>query len=495
MVHAPNRTRVRGGQLARSVGLLMIALAAGGGVGLVSATLPRSAVLIGLAALAGLLLLMWFAAWLGRLDDCVSYSPLLRFGLASGFAGLVAVTLISVHIHGGVEVADALFVLSAACLGMAAVVERRWLTLTPPYLVFSGVLLLASGITAATADPVGGVSSDLGKALEFALALILTPLLVGAISSSPARLAVAGAAWSASVLINGVVALLDYTLNTGIGHFFAGRGYVGRQTGLTLQPNDLGIVAAMVIPYAIAQVTVLAKTMRSRVFYGSVLVAALVAIMISGSRAALLAAVVVVILCPIVSPPMRTRVGVGILAVAALVPLLALAGASASSPNLVAVNRLFSLSSAENGANSTRLFLYRQALDSAVAHPLTGVGFSVVRYATDIYLQVLQAGGVPALVAFLWFVFGTLALGIRLCRAYPIDAPQRILASAFTLSFMVWLIEGVVQNDIYNRYLFVPVGFLIGMEFQRRRAAQATEEATMEGTLLPTPHASNVHLQ
>jgi hypothetical protein len=26
-----------------------------------------------------------------------------------------------------------------------------------------------------------------------------------------------------------------------------------------------------------------------------------------------------------------------------------------------------------------------------------------------------------------------------------------------------------VQNDIYNRYLFVPVGLLIGLEFQRRR--------------------------
>lgn len=460
---------MRGGQAVRSAGPLALALSAGGGVGLASATLPHSTVYIGLAALAGVLVLMWITAWLGRLDECAEYSALLRFGLATGMAGLAGVTLISIRLRGSLEVTDGLFVLSAACLAMAAVVERRWLTLTPPYLVFSGALLLASGITAATANPLGGVRSDVGIAFEFSFALVLTPLLVGALSSSPARLAIAGAAWSASVLINGVVALFDYTLNTGIGHFFAGRAYAGRQTGLTLQPNDLGIVAAMVLPYAIAQVTVLAKTTRSRVFYGSVLVAAIAAIMISGSRASLLAAVIVVILCPIVSPPMRSRAGAAILGAAALLPLVAIAGAGSISQHLVAVNRFSALQSQQDAANSTRLFLYRQALDAAAAHPLTGVGFSVVRVATDIYLQVLQAGGVPALIAFLWFVFGTLALGIRLARAYPVDAPQRILASAFTLSFAVWLIEGLVQNDIYNRYLFVPVGLLIGLEFQRRR--------------------------
>jgi O-antigen ligase len=468
--------------------ILVAALAAGGGVGLAAATLPHPTVIGAAVALGGVLGLMWFASWLSRLDDGLSLSPLARFGFALGVSGLVAVTLISVRIHGGLEVADALFVLAAGCLGMVAVVERRWFTFTPPYLVFSGSLLLASGVVAATANSGGGATSNLGKALEFAAALVFTPALVSALSSSPARLAVAGAAWSASVLINGIVALLDYTLNTGIGHAFAGRAYAGRQTGLTQHPNDLGIIAAMIVPYAIAQVAGLARTARARLFYAAVLASAAVGIMISGSRAALLATVVVVILAPVVNPALRNRVSGALLAVAVIVPAFVLAGATVTNPHLVALDRIVSLSSADNATNSTRIFRYSQALDAAAAHPLTGVGFSVVRYATNIYLQVLQAGGIPAIVAFLWFVFGTLTLGIRICRSYSAQDPRRILAAALMLSFGVWLIEGFVQNDIYNRYLFIPVGLLIGMEAERRRASVIATQREI-GTEPVTPLA------
>jgi hypothetical protein len=115
------------------------------------------------------------------------------------------------------------------------------------------------------------------------------------------------------------------------------------------------------------------------------------------------------------------------------------------------------------GYDNGRLELYAEALSDFLARPLTGHGFSQIRDALNIYLQLLQAGGLIALSAFSLFTVGSLRLGWRLAHEPVLSGSMRSLAVALTVSVLVWLQEGLVQNAIYDRYLYVPAGLLLAM--------------------------------
>ena len=469
-------TRSEPQHLIRTGALGLCALAAGACVGALGAQLSsrNTAAILGAAAIA--VIVGVAAHHTARVMQADELSPLVRLGFVSGLCGLVFITLIAVHITSGVQVADALLLTSAACIGVASAVEGRRLAIAPPYLVMSALGLLIMGMVAAV-DAGAGVGSNLVKAVEFSGALLLTPILVACLAGSRRRMNLVLLAWSASVVINGAVGILDDSAHLSIGAAIAGRQYAGRQAGLTLQPNDLGVICAMIMPIALTKVMTLARRPAERIWYGIVLLIAIAAILVSGSRAALLAWVVVLVIAFLARSPMRAKVGALIVVLAVAVPLIAVTTSVGGSSQFAAITRLTHKTSATNAANSSRFFLYTTAITSFTDHPATGIGFSVVRQATDIYLQVLQAGGIFALAAFLLFVFGTLRLGLRYIRPRAPDDPDRILALAFLTSFGVWLFEGFVQNDIYNRYLFIPVGLLLAMEYIRLKESDAPDPA------------------
>jgi hypothetical protein len=66
-------------------------------------------------------------------------------------------------------------------------------------------------------------------------------------------------------------------------------------------------------------------------------------------------------------------------------------------------------------------------------------------------------------------------------RSLPKGVPD--FAGALTVSVAVWLISGLFQNQIADRYIYVPVGLLLGLTV----AANARRSQTRPSKPKPAP--------
>jgi hypothetical protein len=46
-----------------------------------------------------------------------------------------------------------------------------------------------------------------------------------------------------------------------------------------------------------------------------------------------------------------------------------------------------------------------------------------------------------------------------------VPAALRPLVAGLAASIVVWLINGVAGNQLYDRYLYVPIGLLLGLSY------------------------------
>ena len=102
-------------------------------------------------------------------------------------------------------------------------------------------------------------------------------------------------------------------------------------------------------------------------------------------------------------------------------------------------------------------------MEGFASSPILGTGFATVRDAHDIYLQLLQAGGILALLSFIVFVAGSLLTGLHLSRSASLSKPHRTLALALIASIVTWLVAGLAQNYVYDRYLYMPFALLLAL--------------------------------
>jgi O-antigen ligase len=114
-------------------------------------------------------------------------------------------------------------------------------------------------------------------------------------------------------------------------------------------------------------------------------------------------------------------------------------------------------------SNAARRVAFDSALREFAQSPVTGTGYGGVREAHNLYLQLLQGGGVLLFCTFAAFALGALGRGYQLSRDERLSPDLQRLAGALTLSVGVWLTAGLVQNTVYDRYLYVPVGFLLAL--------------------------------
>ncbi len=133
----------------------------------------------------------------------------------------------------------------------------------------------------------------------------------------------------------------------------------------------------------------------------------------------------------------------------------------------IAIQRLTN-ATATNESDASRIVNYSVALTDFAKHPLAGNGFDVIRDAHDIYFQLLQGGGLLAFASFGLFAACSLWLGVRLSRHSALTREMQNLASALAASLLVWLLAGLAQNLIYDRYLYLPAGVLIGLRMAAR---------------------------
>jgi O-antigen ligase len=375
-----------------------------------------------------------------------------------------------------ITASDALFVLAAGAAVIATLRRRALPVKVPVWLILAAGGLLAAGLLVELFPPSPPsrilldrkVSldelrqlSNLPVLARFLFALAVVPLLIAMAASSGARVWLLVDLWLAAVAVNCVVALADYW-GAGIGEAFTGSDYAthvagqpDRQPGLTTFPLELSLQSVMALPVVLAR---LSSGADRRGALLALLPLLIVGLLLTGSRAGLLGATVGSVLILLLQRRPRWAVASATFFVA----LFAAGAVGVNAPLLQGAERLSGGGTAAV-SDERRTLGWDQALADISNRPLLGYGFQFVRSAHSVYLQLLQAGGPLALVAFALFAGGVLRIAVRLGRGAEGRSPPTALAQALGVGMLVWLLTGIVQNSIFDRFLYIPAGLLLGL--------------------------------
>ena len=118
-------------------------------------------------------------------------------------------------------------------------------------------------------------------------------------------------------------------------------------------------------------------------------------------------------------------------------------------------------------SNDKRLEFAKQSVSFFVDRPLTGYGFEWIESAHNIYLQLLVSGGILALIGFLWVYGGFVWRGFRMRGQFSGDADAVRVATV--VSLISYLVMGLVQPDLLDRYLYLPAGLILALSASREK--------------------------
>ncbi len=305
------------------------------------------------------------------------------------------------------------------------------------------------------------------------LGMLVLPIVVGAVASTWQRANLFANLWVASASISATVGAFDSSTGAGIGSSITGLGggEDGRVSGLAFHPNALALSCVMALPIALLRAAQLRGLGRAAALAAAGIL--LAGVLASGSRDGLVGAFLAVGLTGMLIPRLRTRILAA--GIAAVVAFGAIAAFAPSGNSLFSgVDRLQGEGSA-SGASTQRFDQLHESIHLAWGHPFTGIGFQVISDAHNLGVQVWESAGILGILALLLFVTGVFHLGWRLYRdpALPRGSPEFV--GALTVSFAIWLVSGLLQNPIADRYIYVPVGLLLGLSL----AADARRPGTI----------------
>jgi len=362
---------------------------------------------------------------------------------------------------------DPLLVAAALLLAAAWLRHGSPRGVVPRWAVVAPVLLLAAGLLAILPSEDTG---SLTPTIQFCITLGVMPLIMMFAASTAGRVEKLVNVWIFAVVIQSAVAVLDLLEVTRIGVLVTSTDYLantGRVTGLTLHPNHLSLVTAMALPMVVGMLT--SKGGR-RTAGLTALPFVLAGIAVSGSRGALMAGAGGILLFFLLQARGNRSLG-GVLLVAAFIAAFAylvFSPTASERARLVTGERILT----QGADDATRASLYRTAVDQGLDSPIFGQGFAVILSAHDIYLQLLQAGGAIALVAFVLFGGGIIRRSRRLARLRPADTPALpAIAAAAGASMGTWMLYGLTGNALYDRYLYIPAGLVLAIAFVSRASS------------------------
>jgi O-antigen ligase len=292
------------------------------------------------------------------------------------------------------------------------------------------------------------------------LGMLVLPLVVGAVASTWQRANLLANLWLFSATVSAAIGAVDAATGAGIGVSITGLGEeAGRVNGLTIHPNALALTSAMALPIA------LLRAAQSRGLTRGAAIAAvgilLIGVVASGSRDGVVGILLGVGGTGLLIARLRTRIlaaGIAAILVFALIAVFAPSGNSLFS----GFDRLEGGGSA-SGASTQRFDQMRESIHIAWGHPFTGIGFQVISDAHDLWIQVWESAGLVGILALLLFVIGVFHLAWRLYKDPHLPRGSPEFVGALTVSFSIWLAEGFLQNPIADRYIYMPVGILIGL--------------------------------
>ncbi|MFI5282541.1 MAG: O-antigen ligase family protein [Candidatus Dormibacterales bacterium] len=358
-----------------------------------------------------------------------------------------------------VEVSDWLFggsMIAAILLSPGALVRA---VVALPRLAIVGAAALVLG-TAVSLHASAFPALSLGILARF-IFLIIFWLALGLVTlPTYNRIRVAVQAWTASAAIVGYTGVLEVLFHV---HLFGAPNfsYVGRASGLTLHPNDLGAVCSFAFAPA---ASLLISSTRTTSIIARVLVMAgiLAGILVSGSVDGYIVTLVTGVGWLATLRSRRRTAWIVVAAASAMVLLLAsLAPAiHIRSP----LQRIAQVTAANPTASlGTRLQLASETLHVISQHPLVGVGLDpaseqkyVPFYPENMLLVAWLGAGALGLVGVLLIA---VAIGLRAIWIFGADE----LARSVSLSYIGFLIYAQASPLLQQRFAWMPAAMIIAL--------------------------------
>lgn len=422
---------------------------------------PKIAVVL---AMPVALPLLW---WLLRVDwpaplPPAAAAPLDRLALLLMSMAMVTMTLNGVRAGGSMAVSDAFLILALAA-SVPALFDRRlarpvmlpgWLLLPAGALIFVGLISMIF---------MDDSLVSLAGLLRLVAALLLVPLTVGLIGGTQRAIVWLIDLWIVSAMINAAVAISDYALHTTIGEQVTHVISAGRSTGLTTHSNHLGVAMCLTTPLVIGRIAT-AKTPVQRVFLFGALCATGLAVLSTGSRGALVAFGLAALLGCWMLPAELRRQSVKMLLLAGVAGAI-LAGAAFRGEATQSFERLLGSNQAVamtvDESDRERKDAREKGIEQFSGSPVFGAGLVNARDAHMIYLQLAASSGVIGLLAFLAFLAGSIEAARRRARVPDLPIEVRAAIATAGASVAIWALLGLVENQIADRYLYVPSGLVV----------------------------------
>lgn len=391
-----------------------------------------------------------------------------------------AMPLNAFRVAGSVTVGDFLL-LAAIPFALVAVIARDDIPRLPAWL-YAGGFLLISSILLVEVFPPGWReqvfltpttllqeqsdiedSSSLLSGIRLLIALLFLPVVTCFLADGWRKIRLLTDAWLAGVALSCAVAVLGAAagidpLGSLAGFPLLGEGlYQGtRAAGLSVHPVTLALTAVMAAPVVLTRIT----DRRSGLVYGPVFGLILLAILLSGTRSGLLVLLFICAVVMAVNPRTRRLLAGVLLAGAAAICVLLLA-------SIPGTERFQGGDASAGASNQARLNLYEESVSYIADRPLTGYGFELIRDSHSLVLQLLLAGGLIGLIGYFTVFVGYLTIGWR----SRLRVPDWIRPDAvgLTLALVAFLAAGLVGNDVYARYLYIPAGLLLAMSVLGQR--------------------------
>jgi O-antigen ligase len=422
---------------------------------------PKLAVALALPIVAPLLWLLLRVDWPAPLP-AASAAPLDRLALLLMSMAMATMTLNGVRAGGSMAVSDAFLILALAA-SVPALFDRRlarpvmlpgWLLLPAGVLIFIGLISMIF---------MDDSLVSLAGLLRLVAALLLVPLTVGLIGGTQRAIVWLIDLWIVSAMINAAVAISDYALHTTIGEQVTHVISAGRSTGLTTHSNHLGVAMCLTTPLVIGRIAT-ARTRTQQVFLFGALCATGLAVLSTGSRGALVAFGLAALLGCWMLPPELRRQSFKMLLLAGIAGAI-LAGAAFRGQATQSFERLLGSDQAVavsvDESDRERRDAREKGIEQVTGSPIFGAGLVNARDAHMIYLQLAASSGIIGLLAFLAFLIGSIEAARRRARIPDLPIEVRAAIATAGASVAIWALLGLVENQISDRYLYVPSGLVV----------------------------------
>lgn len=365
---------------------------------------------------------------------------------------LMAVNCIVTPMNGlrlGPIAASDLFLVAAAPLIFGRQVLRRSASAYRyrhyrPFFCSLGIIIAGGAVSSIYA-------ADVGSLLDLAKFLLSTIGLLAVFATwSPSREQVRLLLW---LFVGG--AAVSVAATTVVASPYSGRGL-----GLATHPNHLGFVSMMATGPALG--LFLLGSRRAKILAGTGIIPALLwGVAVSGSRAALVGWLVVVL--TVVVALWRLEV-LGWAAVAASALFVVVTVGLVTVPGTDAFDRLFQPDSSVRLSDTERSEVREESLAQIRQSPVTGAGFKEARSAHSLYVQVWASAGVMGLAGLLMIAWRTALLIVRSCgRSLVVHHTRDPLVTCVTAGFLGYLVGGVGQNILWDRYVWLVLAMSLAL--------------------------------